>query len=81
MREQPVKPMDTIAFWIEHIIKYGGGSHLQNAGVDLSWYQLYMVDIYVFYTLALCLLAFIVIQTMRRIKRICFGRITKLKES
>ncbi|KAL3266720.1 hypothetical protein HHI36_010881 [Cryptolaemus montrouzieri] len=56
MKGQPVKPMDNAVFWIEHIIKFGGGDHLRNAGMDLTWYQLYMVDIYVFYTVLLCLM-------------------------
>ncbi|XP_044750041.1 UDP-glycosyltransferase UGT5-like [Coccinella septempunctata] len=76
MREQPVTPMENAAFWIEHVIKFGGGGHLKNQGAKLSWFQLYMVDIYVFYTVVLILLAllnFYVIKIAIRMVKKIFG--------
>ncbi|KAK9870196.1 hypothetical protein WA026_006280 [Henosepilachna vigintioctopunctata] len=85
IKGQLIKPMDNAAFWIEHIIKYGSGSHLRNDGMDLSWYQLYMVDIYLFYTVFLCLISFITYKTMkvsyRFLRRICSKNPVKQKKS
>ncbi|XP_045478603.1 UDP-glycosyltransferase UGT5-like [Harmonia axyridis] len=74
IKEPLVKQMDVAIFWIEHVIKFGGGSHLKNDGADLSWYQLYMVDIYIFCTIVLILLAVIniylvkfILKTVRRL--------------
>lgn len=57
--------MENVLFWVDHVIKFKGGKHLQNAGAYLRWYQLYMIDIYVFYTAVLILLAVINFYTMK----------------
>ncbi|XP_071504891.1 UDP-glucuronosyltransferase 2B9-like [Diadema antillarum] len=43
-RDRPMKPADTAAFWIEHVIKHGG-EHLRPPTLDMSFYQIYMLDI------------------------------------
>lgn len=48
LREQLVKPMDLAVYWVEHILKYNGGKHLQHAGLKLSWYQYYLLDVMAF---------------------------------
>ncbi|KAK9870192.1 hypothetical protein WA026_006276 [Henosepilachna vigintioctopunctata] len=84
IKGQLIKPMDNAAFWIEHIIKYGSGSHLRNDGMDLSWCQLYMVDIYIFYTVLLSLISFITFKSMkmsyRFIRRIGSKNHLKIKQ-
>ncbi|KAK9870194.1 hypothetical protein WA026_006278 [Henosepilachna vigintioctopunctata] len=85
IKGQLIKPMDNAAFWIEHIIKYGSGSHLRNDGMDLSWYQLYMVDIYIFYTMIICFISFIIYKSMKvlykYIRRIMYKNHVKIKKS
>ncbi|XP_044748258.1 UDP-glycosyltransferase UGT5-like [Coccinella septempunctata] len=65
MKDQPVKPMENVIFWIEHVIKFGSGKHLQNAGVYLTWYQLYMIDIYIFFTVVLIFLLLSIMYTIK----------------
>jgi glucuronosyltransferase len=43
-RDQPMTGRQKAAFWIEHVIKYGG-KHLRSPAVDMPIYQLYMMDI------------------------------------
>ncbi|XP_072163973.1 UDP-glucuronosyltransferase 2B9-like [Diadema setosum] len=43
-RDRPMKPADTAAFWIEHVIKHGG-EHLRPPTLDMPFYQIYMLDI------------------------------------
>ncbi|XP_045479551.1 UDP-glycosyltransferase UGT5-like [Harmonia axyridis] len=80
MKEQPVTPMENAMFWIEHVIKYGGGKHLQNPGVHLTWYQLYMVDIYIFYTVVLLLLLVINIYAIKFTIRVVKKLLGKSKQ-
>ncbi|KAL3266719.1 hypothetical protein HHI36_010880 [Cryptolaemus montrouzieri] len=83
MKGQPVKPMDNAVFWIEHVIKFGGCDHLRNAGMEMSWYQLYMVDIYVFYTVLLGLIFivnyYILKFLLKLLKRVLYVRNAKVK--
>ena len=47
-KDQPLKPDERAAFWVEHILKHGGGRHLRSAAFDLSLYQYYMLDVILF---------------------------------
>lgn len=48
LREQPIPPLDLAVYWIEHVIKHKGAPHLQNAGIKLSWWQRYLLDVFAF---------------------------------
>ncbi|KAH8407726.1 hypothetical protein KR222_011450 [Zaprionus bogoriensis] len=44
-RHRPLNAMDTAMFWIDYIIEHRGAPHMVSAGLDLSWYQFYLLDI------------------------------------
>ncbi|KAK9891161.1 hypothetical protein WA026_013478 [Henosepilachna vigintioctopunctata] len=46
LRDQPVSPMDTAVFWVEHVIRHKGGCHLKNHGTYIPWYHYYMLDVF-----------------------------------
>jgi len=69
LRKQPINPMDKAIWWVEHIIEHKGGEHLRNLGMDLEWYQLYMVDIILFYLLLIAIILTTSIFTTRWIIR------------
>ncbi|XP_078684860.1 UDP-glucuronosyltransferase 2B31-like [Branchiostoma floridae x Branchiostoma belcheri] len=52
-RDQPQSPMERAVWWIEHVIKHGGLSHLRARAVELPWYQYYLLDVAAF-LLAVC---------------------------
>ena len=37
-------PRERAAFWIEHVMKYGG-AHLRSHALDMTWYEFLMLDI------------------------------------
>ena len=41
-------PMERAAFWLDHVMKYGG-AHMRSAGQDMPFYQYLGVDIFLFY--------------------------------
>ncbi|CAG9853604.1 unnamed protein product [Phyllotreta striolata] len=45
MRDVPIKPMDLAVYWVEYVIKHKGAPHLRIAGLDLTWYQYYLLDV------------------------------------
>lgn len=32
-------------YWIEYVIRHKGAPHLRSAAQDLTWYQLYLLDV------------------------------------
>lgn len=43
--DRPLNPMQTAVYWIEYVIRHEGAPHLRVAGVGLSWYKYYMIDV------------------------------------
>ncbi|XP_072388406.1 UDP-glycosyltransferase UGT5-like [Diabrotica undecimpunctata] len=43
--DRPMGPMERAIYWIEYVIRYNGATHLRVAGVNLPWYQHYLVDV------------------------------------
>jgi hypothetical protein len=48
MHDQPLKPIDSAVYWIEHVIRHKGAPHLRSVATELKWYQREMIDIIVF---------------------------------
>ncbi|XP_067664274.1 UDP-glucuronosyltransferase 2C1-like [Haliotis asinina] len=43
-RDRPLNPRQEVAYWIDHVIKYGD-SHIRSPGLDLPWYQFLCMDV------------------------------------
>ena len=75
-KDQPLPPKEKAAYWIEHVLKYGG-SHLRSHALDLPWYQYLMLDILAllgFILLVLFLLIIFIIYLCKRVCRSSSGR-------
>jgi glucuronosyltransferase len=75
-RDQPMKPRDKAAYWIEHVMKYGG-DHLRSPTVDMQWYELVMLDVIGIIILVLIVTLFAIWFVMRCVCRLCRFRKTK----
>lgn len=42
--DRPLNALDTAAYWIEYVIKYGEDS-LRSPAMDLTWWQLSLIDV------------------------------------
>ncbi|XP_030847019.1 UDP-glucuronosyltransferase 2B7-like [Strongylocentrotus purpuratus] len=63
-RDRPLTPANTAAFWIEHVMKHGGG-HLHPPTHNLAFFQIYLLDIAAFGILLVVILFFIIKRAMR----------------
>ncbi|XP_044744836.1 UDP-glucosyltransferase 2-like isoform X4 [Coccinella septempunctata] len=77
LKNQPINPLDKAIWWVEHIIEHKGGEHLRNLGMDLEWYQLYMVDIILFYLVVIVIWSASSFLTLRWVIRKLFFRSSK----
>ncbi|XP_049861770.1 UDP-glucuronosyltransferase 1A9-like [Schistocerca gregaria] len=44
-REHQERSLDTAAWWIEYVIRHKGAPHMRSAALDLSWWQLLLLDV------------------------------------
>lgn len=68
MNDQPLSPRDLAVYWIEHIIRYKGASHLRSAGLDLAWYQRELLDILAFLIILVVLGIYVSCKFIAKIK-------------
>ncbi|XP_050310088.1 UDP-glucosyltransferase 2-like [Anthonomus grandis grandis] len=46
LRDREVHPLKSAVYWIEYVLKHNGAHHLRVASLDLTWYQYYLLDVY-----------------------------------
>ncbi|XP_055838424.1 UDP-glycosyltransferase UGT5-like [Episyrphus balteatus] len=44
-RDRPECPRETAMYWVDYIIRYKGAPHIRSAGLDLAWYEFYLLDV------------------------------------
>lgn len=44
-RDRLSSPLDTAMYWIDHVIKHKNTDHLKSAASQLTWYELYSLDV------------------------------------
>ncbi|XP_011192570.2 UDP-glucosyltransferase 2 [Zeugodacus cucurbitae] len=43
--DRPLGARETALYWIDYVIRHKGARHLRAAGLDLKWYQFYLLDV------------------------------------
>lgn len=69
-RDRPMGARETAVYWIEYVIRHKGATHIRSAGLDLKWYQFYLLDVIAFAVavplLVIALAVFILRKVLRR---------------
>ena len=73
LRHTPLNARQTAAFWIEHVLQFGG-EHLKPTSTQLTWWQLYCLDILGFLLIGTILLLF----TLAYVTKFIFKALMKL---
>lgn len=48
MHDRPMSPIDTAMWWIEYVLRNPESDFYRSPALDLSWYQLYLIDVLLF---------------------------------
>ena len=64
MRDKPMNAVQTAAFWIDHVLKFGG-EHLKPTTVNLTWWQLYCLDTLGFIFLILIVFLYVLFRLLK----------------
>lgn len=57
VRDRPMSPQDTVVYWVDYVIKHKGAHHLKSIAKELSYIELYNIDV-VLAILSLLIVAF-----------------------
>lgn len=70
LRDQPLRPIDSAMFWIEHVLRHKGAEYLLTAAQDLHWVQLYLLDVILFTLAVILTFAVVIFKLLQK----CFGK-------
>lgn len=73
-RDQPMKPLDQAAFWIEYVIRHKGARHLQTHSYKMSWFVYNSVDVIAALLSVALLLIFICFSVLRLLWKTVRGK-------
>ncbi|XP_043268667.1 UDP-glycosyltransferase UGT5-like [Venturia canescens] len=68
-RDRPMSPMDTAVWWVEYIARYGNKA-LRSPALDLAWWQIDLLDVYLFLLVTALIMLYFVIILLRFIVRL-----------
>ncbi|CAG9768855.1 unnamed protein product [Ceutorhynchus assimilis] len=77
--DRPMKPLETLVYWVEYVIRHKGADHLKLGGAQLPWYKFYMVDVIVFLVLIILATPYLMIKTFKKI--VCKSKARKQKKN
>ncbi|KAK0175099.1 hypothetical protein PV327_008879 [Microctonus hyperodae] len=69
--DRPLSAIDTAIYWIEYAIRNGPGS-LRSPAVDMSWWQVALLDVYAFLTLTFITISYLIVVILK----FCFKTLT-----
>ncbi|KAL8579437.1 hypothetical protein ACOMHN_026802 [Nucella lapillus] len=72
-------PVERAAFWLDHVMKYGG-AHMRSAGQDIPFYQFLGLDVLIVFTVALTVISLILSVLFYRHLKISINKNRKAKE-
>ncbi|XP_043467651.1 uncharacterized protein LOC122501928 [Leptopilina heterotoma] len=75
-RDRPMSAGDTVDFWVRYVIRNGGNA-LKSPAVNLYWWQLQLLDVYIFILICLILTIYFILIVIKRTLRILCRRSKK----
>ncbi|XP_055316609.1 UDP-glucosyltransferase 2-like [Sitodiplosis mosellana] len=78
-RDQPLTPLELGMHWVKHVAKNKGAPHLRSVAVELPFYKLYNLDVWVFIFAILAFAAFSLIKILQIIVSLVLPSKTKQK--
>ncbi|XP_055838426.1 UDP-glycosyltransferase UGT5-like [Episyrphus balteatus] len=66
-RDRPLCPRETAMYWIEYVIRHRGARQIRSAGLDLAWYQFYLLDVIGFVLFIVSIMCGITFVALRKL--------------
>lgn len=52
--DRPLSPEKSVVYWTEYVIRHKGAPHLKSQGLNLTWYQYFMLDVLLVIIILFC---------------------------
>ncbi|XP_049767646.1 UDP-glycosyltransferase UGT5-like [Schistocerca cancellata] len=75
--DRPRTPMEELVYWTEYVARHKGASHMRSAAVDLSWYQLCLLDVVIFILTIVTVVVSLLVIILRVVLRFLFSSTPK----
>jgi glucuronosyltransferase len=59
MQDEMIPAKEVAVYWIEHVLRHGGTKHLQSRAKDMPFYQLYLLDVWLFLNSILLIILYV----------------------
>lgn len=66
-RDQPIKPLDRAVYWVDYVLRHKSLDHLHPGSLQLSWYQLNLIDVMVFLVISVIITLTLIYQLVKRL--------------
>lgn len=58
LKDQHLKGLDKVMWWIEYVIRHRGAKHLRSPAADMTFFQYFLLDVIAVFLLQIILIAF-----------------------
>ncbi|XP_049957789.1 UDP-glycosyltransferase UGT5-like [Schistocerca serialis cubense] len=69
-REHQERSLDNAVWWIEYVIRHKGAPHMRSAALDLSWWQLLLLDVIGFVVAMASIVVYVLFKAATYCKRL-----------
>ncbi|VVC36212.1 UDP-glucuronosyl/UDP-glucosyltransferase [Cinara cedri] len=66
-KDRPMSPAKSVVYWTEYVIRHKGAPHLKYHGLNLTWYQYYLLDVIAVILVFVFLVLYIVYKSIQLI--------------
>lgn len=74
-------PAQSVVYWTEYVIRHKGAPHLKYHGLNLAWYQYYLLDVIAVILVFIFLVLYIVVKSLNLIVYYFRHTHTRIKSS
>lgn len=64
-KDRPMTPQQSVVYWVEYVIRHKGAPHLKSHGLNLTWYQYFLLDVIAVLLICILLVLFIVYKVFK----------------
>jgi len=64
-KDLPMSPEQSVVYWTKYIIRHKGAPHLKSYGLNLTWYQYFLLDMIALILSFISLVVFIIYKLVK----------------